>query len=76
GDVVHGKYGSRGLELAVAATGVIATMHYIALQLVGMTAVLQALGLHGELPLAIAFIVLALYTSSAGLRAPALIAFV
>src|SRR6478752_7346041 len=76
GDVVHGQYGSRSLELAVAATGVIATMPYIALQLVGMTAVLKALGLHGELPLAIAFIVLALYTYSAGLRAPALIAFV
>ncbi|UXN67199.1 sodium:solute symporter family protein (plasmid) [Phyllobacterium sp. A18/5-2] len=76
GDVVHGQYGSRGLELAVAATGVLATMPYIALQLVGMTAVLKALGLHGELPLAIAFIVLALYTYSAGLRAPALIAFV
>ncbi len=76
GDVVFGQYGSRGLELAVALTGVIATMPYIALQLVGMTAVLKALGLHGELPLAIAFIVLAVYTYSAGLRAPALIAFV
>jgi len=76
GDVVHGQYGSRGLELAVAATGVIATMPYIALQLVGMAAVLRALGLVGELPLAIAFIILALYTYSAGLRAPALIAFV
>src|SRR6201991_4865823 len=62
GDVVHGQYGSRSLELAIAVTGVIATMPYIALQLVGMTAVLKALGLHGELPLAIAFIVLALYT--------------
>ncbi|MDK4704134.1 MULTISPECIES: monocarboxylate uptake permease MctP [unclassified Rhizobium] len=76
GDVVHGQYGSRALELAVALTGVIATMPYIALQLVGMTAVFKALGLHGELPLAIAFIILALYTYSAGLRAPALIAFV
>jgi solute:Na+ symporter, SSS family len=75
-DVVHGQYGARGLELAVALTGVIATMPYIALQLVGMAAALKALGLHGELPLAIAFIVLALYTYSAGLRAPALIAFV
>lgn len=75
-DVVHGQYGSRGLELAVAITGVIATMPYIALQLVGMTVVLKALGLHGELPLAIAFLVLAVYTYSSGLRAPALIAFV
>ncbi|MDA4804708.1 sodium:solute symporter, partial [Enterobacter hormaechei] len=55
---------------------VIATMPYIALQLVGMAAVLQALGLTGELPLAVAFVILALYTYSAGLRAPALIAFV
>ena len=49
GDIVHGQYGSRALELAVALTGVIATMPYIALQLVGMTAVFKALGLHGEL---------------------------
>ncbi|WFS01376.1 monocarboxylate uptake permease MctP [Rhizobium tumorigenes] len=76
GDIVHGQYGSRALELAVAITGVIATMPYIALQLVGMTVVLKALGLHGELPLAIAFIILAVYTYSSGLRAPALIAFV
>src|SRR6202047_3875818 len=44
-DVVHGWYGSRGLELAVAATGVIATMPYIALQLVGMATAIKALGL-------------------------------
>lgn len=76
GDIVHGQFGSRALELAVAATGVVATMPYIALQLIGMTAALKALGLHGEIPLSIAFIILALYTYSAGLRAPALIAFV
>ena len=75
-DVVYGHYGSRTLELAVALTGVIATMPYIALQLVGMQVVIQALGLQGELPLALAFVILALYTYSAGLRAPALIAFV
>ncbi|MBR0642958.1 monocarboxylate uptake permease MctP [Plastoroseomonas hellenica] len=75
-DVVHGQYKSRMLELAVAITGVLATMPYIALQLVGMAAVIKALGLTGELPLAIAFIILALYTYSSGLRAPALIAFV
>lgn len=75
-DVVHGQYRSRLLEFVVALTGVIATMPYIALQLVGMTAVFKSLGLHGELPLAAAFVILALYTYSAGLRAPALIAFV
>jgi SSS family solute:Na+ symporter len=75
-DVVHGTYGSRPLELAVAVTGVVATMPYIALQLIGMAAAIKALGLAGELPLIAAFVILALYTYSSGLRAPALIAFV
>jgi SSS family solute:Na+ symporter len=75
-DVVYGRYLSRPLEFAVALTGVVATMPYIALQLVGMEVVIKALGLTGELPLAAAFIILALYTYAAGLRAPALIAFV
>jgi hypothetical protein len=51
-DVVYGRYGSRALELAIAVTGVVATMPYIALQLVGMEVVIKALGLTGELPLA------------------------
>lgn len=75
-DVVHGQYGSRRLELAVALTGVIATMPYIALQLIGMETIIHALGLQGELPLIVAFLILAFYTYSSGLRAPALIAFV
>src|SRR5712672_512968 len=75
-DVVHGTYGSRALEFAVAMTGMVATMPYIALQLIGMEVVIKAMGLRGELPLVAAFIILALYTYSSGLRAPALIAFV
>src|SRR5690349_1582792 len=75
-DVVHDAYNSRALELVVALTGIVATMPYIALQLVGMGTVIKAMGLSGELPIVIAFIVLALYTYSSGLRAPALIAFV
>ena len=75
-DVVYGAYGSRGLELAVALTGVAAVMPYIALQLVGMSVVIKALGVSGEWPLIAAFLVLAFYTYSSGLRAPALIAFV
>jgi solute:Na+ symporter, SSS family len=75
-DVVYARFKSRPLELAIAATGVLATMPYIALQLVGMEVVIKALGLTGELPLTAAFVILALYTYSAGLRAPALIAFV
>src|SRR5271156_1078939 len=75
-DVVQGTYGSRGLELAVAITGIVATMPYIALQLIGMGVVIKAIGLTGELPIVAAFVILALYTYSSGLRAPALIAFV
>jgi SSS family solute:Na+ symporter len=75
-DVVYARYRSRGLELAVALTGLLATMPYIALQLVGMEVVIQALGLRGEIPLIAAFLILAFYTYSSGLRAPALIAFV
>lgn len=75
---MHGTYGSRGLELAVALTGLVATMPYIALQLIGMGVVIKAMGLTGEAPIIIAFVVLALYTYiySSGLRAPALIDFV
>ena len=79
-DFVEGRYGSKGLALAVAFTGVLATMPYIALQLVGLEVVFQAMGLSAvagkETPLLIAFAILALYTYSSGLRAPALIAFV
>jgi len=80
-DFVRGRFNSRTLALAVAITGILATMPYIALQLVGMQAVIQAMGFHGsgfvgELPLIIAFAILALYTYSSGLRAPASIAIV
>jgi solute:Na+ symporter, SSS family len=75
-DVVYGRYRYRPLELAVAITGVIATMPYIALQLIGIETVFHALGIKGELPLVAAFLILALNTYSAGLRAPALIAIV
>jgi solute:Na+ symporter, SSS family len=80
-DYVLGRYGNNWLELAVAFTGILATMPYIALQLVGMERVIAALGFHGEgimahLPLTIAFVILALYTYRSGLRAPAMIAFV
>ena len=57
-------------------TGILATMPYIALQLVGIQAVLTVLGVGGDLPLVIAFVVLAAYTFLAGLRAPALIALI
>ncbi len=80
-DFVEGRFGSRGLALAVAVTGLLATMPYIALQLVGLNVVFEAmgfgtLGIGHDTPLVIAFVILAVYTYSSGLRAPALIAFV
>ncbi len=80
-DFVRDRFGSRMLALAVALTGIMATMPYIALQLVGMEVVIGALGFPttgfaGHLPLIIAFIVLAAFTYTSGLRAPALIAVV
>ena len=80
-DFILGRYGNRALEFAVALTGIVATMPYIALQLVGLEKVIGALGFSGEgifahAPITIAFVILALYTYRSGLRAPALIAFV
>ena len=75
-DFVRGRHGSATLALAIALTGIVATMPYIALQLVGIEAVLKAMGVTGEWPLILAFAVLAAYTYQSGLRAPALIAFI
>ncbi|TVT39868.1 sodium:solute symporter [Amycolatopsis rhizosphaerae] len=80
-DFVRGRFGSPTLALLIAITGIVATMPYIALQLVGLEAVLRTMGLNGSgivghLPLLVAFLILALYTYQSGLRAPALIAFV
>jgi SSS family solute:Na+ symporter len=80
-DFVRGRYGSGALAVAVAVTGILATMPYIALQLLGIQVVLGAMGVEGQgwlhdLPLIIAFVILAAYTYQSGLRAPALIAVV
>lgn len=83
-DFIRGRYGSRGLALASAFTGILALMPYIALQLVGIQAVLTVMGVGAssnntfvkDLPLFIAFLVLAIFTYVSGLRAPALIAFI
>lgn len=81
-DFVRSRFDSPILALLVAITGIVATMPYIALQLVGIEAVLKTMGVTGEsalarhLPIIVAFAILAAYTYQSGLRAPALIAFV
>jgi SSS family solute:Na+ symporter len=81
GDFVRGRFGSRWLALAICVTGIVATMPYIALQLVGIQVVIGAMGVSGtgfiaDVPLIIAFAILAAFTYSSGLRAPASIAVV
>ncbi|MEU4553097.1 monocarboxylate uptake permease MctP [Micromonospora violae] len=81
-DFVRNRFDSPVLALLIAITGIVATMPYIALQLVGIEAVLKTMGVTGDnalarhLPIIIAFAILAAYTYQSGLRAPALIAFV
>jgi solute:Na+ symporter, SSS family len=75
-DFVRGRFGNRWLALAITLTGIVATMPYIALQLVGLQVVIGGLGVTGEWPLVIAFVVLAAFTYTSGLRAPAAIAIV
>jgi solute:Na+ symporter, SSS family len=84
-DFVRDRFGSNGLALAMAFTGVLATLPYIALQMFGIQVCLAALGIplslsilgvNVDLPLIIAFIILAAYTYTSGLRAPAMIALV
>src|SRR5579883_2903410 len=84
-DFVKGRFGSHTLSLVVAITGIVATLPYIALQMFGIQVSLAALGIpislslggfQLDIPLLIAFIILAAYTYTSGLRAPAMIALV
>ncbi len=81
-DFVRARFASPTLALLIAITGIAATMPYIALQLVGIEAVLKTMGVTGDstlarhAPIIVAFAILAAYTYQSGLRAPALIAFV
>ena len=80
-DFVRGRFGNRWLALAIAITGIVATLPYIALQLVGLQVVIGGMGISGtgyagDVPLIIAFVILAAFTYTSGLRAPASIAIV
>ena len=80
-DYVKHRYDSPRLALAVALTGILATMPYIALQLVGIRAVLTAGGVYprgwaGDLVLVAVFAGLAAATYRHGVRAPAVISLV
>lgn len=77
-DFVRGRYGSAPLALVVALTGILATMPYLALQLLGIRAVLTAGGLYPDdtttdLVMVALFTGLAIATYRHGLRAPTVI---
>lgn len=80
-DFVRDRFRDRWLEVAIAATGVVAVMPYVALQLVGMKTIFLQLGGifsagSGLAALTVAFVLLGAYTYTSGLRAAAAIAFV
>jgi solute:Na+ symporter, SSS family len=72
-EYVRGRFGNRWLALAIGVTGIVATLPYIALQLVGTQVVISAVGFPGtEIPLVIAFAIVAAFTYASGLRASAM----
>lgn len=82
-DFVRDKFSSRWLSMLIAITGIVALLPYIALQIVGMQAVLASILVAGgygasstveELALVVAFIILAAFTFTSGLRGAALTA--
>lgn len=82
-DFVKDRFNSKTLAIAIAATGIIAELPYIALQIVGMRAVLivmlqpyfpTSLSGTSEVALIISFVVLAVFTFVSGLRGAALTA--
>jgi SSS family solute:Na+ symporter len=75
-DFVRERFDSSILALLVAVTGILATMPYIALQIFGIEVVLAEMGVPIEISLVIAFVILAAYTYTGGLRAPAMISIV
>lgn len=75
-EFVRARFGSRALAGTVAVTGLVATMPYVALQLVGLSVVFATMGITGEWPLVAAFTLLAACTFRSGLRAPALMSIV
>ncbi|MFJ5899451.1 sodium:solute symporter [Streptomyces sp. NPDC093064] len=77
-DFVRGRYGSPPLALVVALTGILATMPYLALQVLGIRAVLTAGGLFphatgSDLAMVALYAGLAVATYRHGLRAPTVI---
>lgn len=72
-EFVRARFGSRTLALFVAIIGIVATMPYIAVQLIALQAIFKVVGIGGEWPLLAALVILSVTTFRSGLRAPALL---
>jgi SSS family solute:Na+ symporter len=72
-EFARARFGSRGLAALVAITGIVATMPYVAVQLIALQAVFKTLGVAGDWPLLVAVGLVSLCTFRSGLRAPALL---
>lgn len=70
------RFGSRGLGALIAVTGILATIPYVAVQLISLQAVLHTLGFGGEWPLLATVTLVSVCTFRSGLRAPALLSVV
>ncbi len=80
-DFVKDRFSSRTLAIMIAITGIVAELPYIALQIVGMQAVLTVMfagtvnsQVVTEISLLIAFVILAAFTYTSGLRGATLTA--
>ena len=80
-DFVKDRFNSRTLAIMIAITGIVAELPYIALQIVGMQSVLTVMlagyanaQLVQEISLLIAFVILAAFTYTSGLRGATLTA--
>jgi SSS family solute:Na+ symporter len=75
-EFTRARFGSRPLALVVAIVGIVATLPYIAVQLVALEAVFKTVGIggdSGEWPLLASLVVVSVATFRSGLRAPALL---
>ncbi len=72
-EFARARFGSRTVGTLVAIIGIVATMPYIAVQLIALQAVFKVLGINGEWPLLISLGLISITTFRSGLRAPALL---
>jgi solute:Na+ symporter, SSS family len=72
-EFTRARFGSRPLALMVAITAIVATLPYIAVQLIALEAVFKTIGAKGEWPLLASLVVISISTFRSGLRAPALL---